>query len=226
MKTKKKPKGRGARAEAVQVPDHSNPLQQALAKRLEYIREQRGISAHDAAKQVGISSSRWTYITEFGVMPDHRERERMAAWAFDGVDFTNAPRARPGQKMKKGDGWKRHWVDLPKSSDLRLIRMAKRTGYSMSAIIQLALERFLDNEPIIATFEEAIERAERARVTALVNTDPNVQTLLEGDLELAVKLGAKLVSASKRYGKRPEDRLSEPAVEGEPFDERQDWEVL
>ena len=213
-----------ASRDALTLPNFSNPLARALSKRLAYVREERELNVRDAAKQAGLSSGRWWAIEKHCMLPSPAEAERLAKWAFEGVDYSKSTGLKPRKKVSRGAGWAPHKYHLPKKETTRLRRTCRRMGLTISMFTQLAVERLLDNEPVLGTLEDAAREIERARITDLVNSDKNIEVLLKGELELAIEMGAKLVPEAKVSGRKPAiQKFDEP--EPEPYVD-DSWEIL
>jgi len=222
MSPKRGPK---PRTDAVSLPGGSNVLSRAISRRLRTIREERGLDPETAAKQCGITSSRYKMFEAERAIPDALEAERICRWAFEGVNFWSYPisEERKTKKIKRGSGWKTHKFNVPKEIDIRIIRASKRLGISISALTQLAIEAFLDGEGVISTYEEAARRIEKARIVDRVNEDPYLSGFLSGDLAIAVKMGAHLTEPKKEKRQAPVERLVERfyAEDDEP-----EWDII
>jgi len=213
------------RTGATTLPGGSNPLSKAIARRVRLIREERGLDCYTAAKQCGLTKSRWEMFESERALPDGVEAERICRWAVEGVNFSSYPVSaeRKYKRIKKGDGWKTHKYNVPGETDLRIIRTAKRLNITVSALTQMAVEAFLDGENVLSTYEEAARRIEKARIVDRVNEDPFLQSFLSGDLDIAVAMGAKLKEPQKRETRQaPAERLLEKFY----AKEESEWDVL
>ena len=105
----------------------------------------------------------------------------------------------------------------------RATRAAKRLGLGLSSIVSLAVERLLDHEPVMATFEEASRRLNKARVTQYLEGDPHLQVILEGDINIAVQMGGQLAPARGR----PPVMHTHPLLEDPTPDlGESEWEII
>tara|TARA_Y100000310_G_C20629502_1_gene787832 strand:- start:705 stop:1370 length:666 start_codon:yes stop_codon:yes gene_type:complete len=206
--SKTTPKGRAA---ATALPSGSNVLAKAIGRRLQLIREERGIDIKEAAKQCGLPHPRWVLFEKERVIPSADEIERICRWAFEGVNFWYYPlsKERKKKRIAKGDGWSSHEYNVPKETNIRIMRAAKRLGISVSALTQLAVEAFLEGENVLSTYEEAAARIRKAEVVDRVNEDPYLAGFLSGDLDIAVNMGAKLTEPKKETRKAPAERMVE-----------------
>ena len=217
--------GPKAREEATTLPGGCNVLSKAIATRLKLIREERGIDEENAAKQCGLTGPRWKMFEAERAIPTQGEVERICRWAFEGINFWSYPLAkeRREKKISKGAGWKTHKYNVPHEIDIRIVRTAKRLGISISAMTQIAIEQFLENENVLSTYKEAAKRVEQARIVDRVNEDPYLQSFLSGDLDIAVSMGAKLKEPPKRETRQaPAERLLEKFY----AEEEPEWEIL
>lgn len=204
--------GTKERTDATTIPGGSNVLSKAIARRLRLIREERGLDPYSAAKQCGLTKPRWLLFESERAIPTADEIERICRWAFEGINFWSYPLSKEKKKKRisTGEGWKTHKFNVPKETDIRLIRTAKRLGISISALTQLAVEAFLEGENVLSTYEEAARRIERARIVDRVNEDPYLSSFLSGDLGIAVNMGAKLREPPKKEIRQaPAQRLLE-----------------
>ena len=213
------------RTDAVAIPGGSNPLSKAIALRLKLIREERGLNCYAAAKQCGLVTTRWELFENEKAIPDSLEIERICRWAFEGISFSAYPlsKERRHRRISKGDGWKTHKFNVPKETDIRLVRTAKRLGISISALTQIAVEQFLGGEHVLSTYAEAVRRVKKARTVDRVNQDPYLASFLSGDLDIAVSMGAKLREPPKKETRQaPAEQLLEK------FNAKtdDDWEIL
>ena len=206
--SKTTPKGRVA---ATALPSGSNVLAKAIGRRLQLIREERGIDIKEAAKQCGLPHPRWVLFEKERVIPGADEIERICRWAFEGVNFWYHPLSeeRKKKRIAKGDGWSSHEYNVPKETNIRIMRAAKRLGISVSALTQLAVEAFLEGENVLSTYEEAAARIRKAEVVDRVNEDPYLAGFLSGDLDIAVNMGAKLTEPKKETRQAPAERMVE-----------------
>ena len=196
---------------ATALPSGSNVLAKAIGRRLQLIREERGLDIKTAAKQCGLTVPRWNLFEKERIVPSSDEVERICKWAFEGVNFWSYPlsKQRKKKRIAKGDGWSSHEYNVPKETNIRITRAAKRLGISISALTQLAVEAFLESENVLSTYEEAAARIRRAEVVDRVNEDPYLSGFLSGDLGIAVSMGANLTEPKKEAQKAPAERLVE-----------------
>jgi len=202
------------------LPTDANPLAKAIGKKLTFVVKQRQVEWADAARQCGIGPNRFHYILQGAQVPDEREAQRIAGWLFEAKDYTKDPLPKTPAKVRKGRGFKAVKVDIPGKLHDRMLRSASRLGLSHSGIVQLALERLLDNEPIMYAFELAGERLNRARVNDYLEAAPTIKIILEGDVELAVQMGAKLTPPKQKPKPMQTHQVLDVSI-GED-----DWEVI
>ncbi len=189
------------RLDSTKLPKQANPLARAFAERIEFIRTERGLDQKTAADQTGVNIRRWGAFENMTSLPDPQEVQRICRWAFEGVNFFSSPlehdRGRRQKRIGKGDGWKKHQFTCPRELDVRMERAADRLNVSVNAFIALCVESFLGKDNVVATFTEAAARLSKARVVQMVNDDPYMITFLSGDLDIAVRAGAKLTDSRK-----------------------------
>ena len=218
--------GPKARTEAIDIPYGSNVLSKAIGRRLKLIREERGIDESTAARQCGLPLPRWALFESSAAIPNNEEVERICRWAFEGMNFWSYPLSKEKKKKKieRGDGWRTHKYNVPKETDIRIVRAARRLGVSISALTQLAIEQFLVAEGSLSTYEEAARRIEKARIVDRVNEDPYLSSFLSGDLDIAINMGAQLKEPPKKeVAYSPGERLLERFHANRDEDV---WEIL
>ena len=211
---------------AVALPKQANPLAIAIGEKLQCIRVERKISREEAAGQCGLTPGRWDKIEDKISIPEADEVQRITRWAFEGINFWWYPLSqerKTHRKIEKGDGWRMHRFTCPQELDVSMARAAHRLEITVNALLHLAIEDFLGKENIISTYQEAAKRLTKARVVEMVNNDPYLRTFLEGDVEIAVKAGAKLIkhSAANKVNS-PAERL----VERFNAEEDRTWETI
>ncbi len=206
-----------------QLPMDSNPLAKAVGERLRLVIGERGISEKQAASQMGLHHVRLGYLLRGAQVPTETESVRIAGWLYEGKDFTEDPLPNSPSKVRKGKGFKKVTTQLDPVTAERASRAAKRLGLGMASIVSLAVERLLDHEPIMSTFEEASRRLNRARVAQYLIGDPHLQVILEGDIEIAVQMGGQLAPARGRPPVMHTHKLIEDPVPDLGEDE---WEIV
>ena len=220
-------KSDAARADAVTLPRQGNPLAKAIGDKLQVIREERGLDRDTAAAQCGLPPGRWSKFEDKLSVPEADEVQRITRWAFEGINYWSYPLSqerKTSRKITKGDGWRTHRFTCPKELDLSMARAANRLDMTIGGFIQLAIEDFLSKENIISTYQEAAERLTKARVVEMVNSDPYLRTFLSGDIDIAVKIGAKLIKHSRANKvTSPAERLVERF---NVSDEDETWETI
>ena len=205
------------------LPMDSNPLAKAVGSRLRLVIDERGISDKQAAKQMGVHHVRLGYLLRGAQVPTELESIRIAGWLYEGKDFTEDPLPNSPSKVRKGKGFKKVTTHLDPVTAERATRAAKRLGLGLSSIVSLAVERLLDHEPVMATFEEASRRLNKARVTQYLEGDPHLQVILEGDINIAVQMGGQLAPARGR----PPVMHTHPLLEDPTPDlGESEWEII
>ena len=202
------------------LPNDANPLAKAIGQRLLFVMEERGVLPDSAARQCGLSPVRFEYLLQGAQVPDEREAQRIAGWLYEGKDYTKDPMPDTPAKARKGKGFKTVSAQLPRKMEERAQRTAKRLGLSMSGLIQLSLGRLIDNEPVIHTFRLAAERLQQSRMGDYLDAAPSIKLILDGDIELAVAMGAYLAPAKEE----PKPMQTHPVL-GVTVSE-DEWEIL
>jgi len=180
------------------LPTDSNPLAKVIGKKLLFVIRERDVDWADAARQCGLGTNRFHYILQGAQVPDEREAQRIAGWLFEGKDFTKDPLPKTPAQVRKGCGFKAVKGEIPTKLHDRMMKAAGRLGLTQNGIVHLALERLLDNEPVLNTFKLAGEKLSMARVNDYMDAAPSLKLILEGDVELAVAMGAQLVEAKEK----------------------------
>ena len=177
------------------LPTDSNPLAKVIGKKLLFVIKDRGVEWADAARQCGLGTNRFHYILQGAQVPDEREAQRIAGWLFEGKDYTEDPIPKTPAQVRKGRTFKAVRGEIPNKLHDRMMKAAARLGLTQTGMIHLALERLLDNEPVMHTFKMAGDKLSQARVNDYMDAAPSLKLILEGDVELAVAMGAQLVKA-------------------------------
>lgn len=207
-----------------QLPMDGNPLAKAVGERLQLVIEERGIKNKQAAEQMGLHPVRLGYLVRGAQVPTESESLRIAGWMYEGKDFTEDPLPKTPSQVRKGKGWRKVHTSLDPATFERATRAAKRLGIGLSSLMTLAMERLLDHEPIMNTFEEAARRLEKARVSQYLSGDEHLQIILQGDIEIALQMGGELRPARGRPPVMQTHKLLEEPVEN--FLGESDWEII
>lgn len=184
--------------------------------------EQRGISDKQAAKQMGVHHVRLGYLLRGAQVPTEAESLRIAGWMYEAKDFTEDPLPQTPSKVRKGKGFKKVSTSLDPKTLERATRASKRLGIGLSSLLTLAMERLLDHEPIMNTFEEAARRLNRARVAQYLMGDDHLRIILEGDIDIAVQMGGELRPARGR----PPVMHTHKLLEESPDLGEDEWEII
>ena len=204
------------------LPMDANPLAKAVGERICLVIEQRGISDKQAAKQMGVHHVRLGYLLRGAQVPTEAESLRIAGWMYEAKDFTEDPLPQTPSKVRKGKGFKKVSTSLDPKTLERATRASKRLGIGLSSLLTLAMERLLDHEPIMNTFEEAARRLNRARVAQYLMGDDHLRIILEGDIDIAVQMGGELRPARGR----PPVMHTHKLLEESPDLGEDEWEII
>lgn len=204
------------------LPMDANPLAKAVGERIRLVIEQRGISDKQAAKQMGVHHVRLGYLLRGAQVPTEAESLRIAGWMYEAKDFTEDPLPQTPSKVRKGKGFKKVSTSLDPKTLERATRASKRLGIGLGSLLTLAMERLLDHEPIMNTFEEAARRLNRARVAQYLMGDDHLRIILEGDIDIAVQMGGELRPARGR----PPVMHTHKLLEESPDLGEDEWEII
>lgn len=204
------------------LPMDANPLAKAVGERIRLVIEQRGISDKQAAKQMGVHHVRLGYLLRGAQVPTEAESLRIAGWMYEAKDFTEDPLPQTPSKVRKGKGFKKVSTSLDPKTLERATRASKRLGIGLSSLLTLAMERLLDHEPIMNTFEEAARRLNRARVAQYLMGDDHLRIILEGDIDIAVQMGGELRPARGR----PPVMHTHKLLKESPDLGEDEWEII
>ena len=207
---------------AYTLPMDANPLAKAVGERIRLVIEQRGISDKQAAKQMGVHHVRLGYLLRGAQVPTEAESLRIAGWMYEAKDFTEDPLPQTPSQVRKGKGFKKVSTSLDPKTLERATRASKRLGIGLSSLLTLAMERLLEHEPIMHTFEEAARRLNRARVAQYLMGDDHLRIILEGDIDIAVQMGGELRPARGR----PPVMHTHKLLEESPDLGEDEWEIL
>mgnify|MGYP003136811427 FL=1 len=204
------------------LPMDANPLAKAVGERIRLVIEERGIPDKQAAKQMGVHHVRLGYLLRGAQVPTEAESLRIAGWMYEAKDFTEDPLPQTPSKVRKGKGFKKVSTSLDPKTLERATRASKRLGIGLSSLLTLAMERLLDHEPIMNTFEEAARRLNRARVAQYLMGDEHLRIILEGDIDIAVQMGGELRPARGR----PPVMHTHKLLEESPDLGEDEWEII
>lgn len=209
------------------LPMDANPLAKAIGRRLQLVVDGRELSTRQAAEQMGVHYVRLGYLLRGAQVPSEAESLRIAGWLYEGKDYTKDPLPRTPAKVRKGKGWRRVHTSLDPVTLERATRASKRLGIGLQSLIAMAVERLLDHEPVISTFEEAARRLNRARIVEYLSGDEGMRIILEGDIELALQMGGEMRASPGRKPVMQSHVLLDKKPEGvENFLGEDEWEVL
>lgn len=179
----------------------ATPLSQlglAIAEKLKRVVAGRGITQVAAARQWGVSQRCGEQVFTGKYIPSPELAERLVLWMYGGLSFEKAPKLKTVARVRPRDTWPQLMLRLPPKLLAKLKRFSKETGYAKIAVVQLALEYFLDGSPTLVTYREAMERVSKARLEQNLAANPFLTDILRGDEELAVTLGHHMVPVEDR----------------------------
>ena len=198
------------------LPLGANPYAKEVGRRLRLVRVKRGLTEPQAAKQLGVSAVEWgIYASGLG-LPQSELAKRLVKWMFEGVTYEKQPLLSRTALMKR-DGWQRYDVHLPPNTVQRLRRRATLLNVTSDELLQIGIERLLDNEPVLNTLDKAIEQVRRANVVQLLAENPELACILQGDMALALE-----VTTAREA---PQEPTAVEAIVSKPFEEDEEKEV-
>lgn len=156
-------------------------IKNAFARKLQFIREKKGLKISDAAKQLGASTSRYISWEKALDLPRPRELERINAWAWEGKTY--AKDAKKYDKYHKGK-WRFFRVGVPSRDCAELSDAADALGLSIDDFFAFAAKRYLSNEPVVTHHKQAADEYAEFRALELMNESPALNNFLSGETEL------------------------------------------
>lgn len=172
-------------------PFGSDPLRREIARRVRYVRDRRGLTVEQAAKQLGLEQNVFMLLEKGRAALTSELCDRLLHWFSARKNYANVP-YNPARKAKVGPGWRRIAFYAPPVLLQEMRNKADHLHLTLDELCQLAVESFVTNEAAIHVFHRAVEALQKTRVTQMLKAIPALQELLEYDLEIAVELGAKI----------------------------------
>lgn len=174
----------------VEIPAGSNRLAKVAGKKFRKIREGFGLSIIECAKQTAVPESVLYFFEHGQLTPNQALAERLRDWAIGRIDFTGQPppRSKAAELEAASDfSVVKTKIDAPLAKKLRI--QAKRLGYSQSALVHLAIERFLLDQPALNTLERAKKAIDTTRIQMALQEAPALRDILDCEVDLIVKSG-------------------------------------
>lgn len=176
-KKRKKPKRPRQRVRAA-IEFHPKAIE--LGEKLKAVREAIGASVNEACIALACHSSYYKSIEEGKLLPSHELRQRFIRWAWEYNTWEKHPTI-PAVVRKPRD----HKPVLLRVYDKdfyeRWRLAAQSCGFSMTAFAVVAIERLLEHEPTLVTIREAVSKVEDARWQMILEANPDILDILNGD---------------------------------------------
>lgn len=184
-----------------------------IGRKIQALRKARGLKLEAAALHLGIGTQFLRYVESGRVLPTPELQARVIGVFYGGKSWQHAPtlRSSPTARPEETEWHRVHgWVS-PATFE-RLNAFCRDTGYSRESAVTVALSRLLDTGAAnIVTIREAIRAVEEARLAELLIRQPDLQRLLDADVQLAKALGLKVplepVEGRPYLRGVPEDRI-------------------
>jgi transcriptional regulator with XRE-family HTH domain len=176
------------------------PQAREIGNKLRVLRESRGWSTAVAARHMGMKRGAYERV-ESGAIIASREVQRRAIRVFFKQESWASVSSKPALPEYRGRARNRRemriwWYDDALYKALEKFALAG--NYSMSAVIVGAVERLLRDEPALVTVKAAIEQAERFRSQSILEANPDLVLLLEGD-PIVAKLAGQVEQVEAQY---------------------------
>lgn len=186
--------GRAATKLAPHSPEWK--LHKAFVKKLQAIREAKGVTVAQMFKQLGISKRVGnSMLYHDRELPDKELQSRLIQWAFHNKSWENAPSLKLSRRWTRAlaKKWPSRKVFFPPALWRRMVAKSKELGYSTEALIYLALDRLLNDEPTLVTLKQAIAEAEKARVSQVLSENPLLLEFLKSEVPLVKQIAENTV---------------------------------
>lgn len=208
------------------LPHKDEKISKAVARRVrtfaEKVRFPGTKTDYELAKRIGedlgIPGGLAYYILIGTVVPPPLVAARIVKWMYEGVTYEGKMLADEAVIREDKRRFRVVKATLRKAKALAATRKAEALGLTLSAFIDLAVTRLLENEPVMSTLQEAADKVEAARLTQLFRENPDLKPLLSGHLTVAKKVWD---SGEKATNEPPTD--VEKIIE---FDDLNEWEDM
>lgn len=177
-----------------------NPVAEAFGQKLRKIREVRGQSRTEAAKQLGFELGYYQNVENGDYFPSREAVNRIYNWAFVGWHYSSSRLKLCNQK--RASRKRERTIGISKAVYDGILQESKNLGVPMDAVANLLLARALINKPAFVTLKDAIEALQKEEGLEFVRSAPESKEVLRADLDRVVK-----VEDLKPIEDRPETSL-------------------
>ena len=176
-KKRKKPKRPRQRVRAL---IEFSPKAIELGEKLKAVREAIGASVNQACVALACHSNYYKACEEGRLLPSREFRQRFIRWAWAYNTWEKAPTIPAAPKK-------------PQQAKVVALRVysrdfyerwrlaAQSCGFSMTAFAMVAIERLLEHEPTMTTIKAAVKKVEDARWQMILEANPDILDILNGD---------------------------------------------
>jgi transcriptional regulator with XRE-family HTH domain len=169
------------------LPQGMNPLAARIGRKIRAVTKARGLTDELAAAQLGISLHVYNYICDGNVLPRPMLAQRIYGWALQGISYEGAPQLTYSRKDKSDQAKAIVKVALTEELDDRLGREAARIGFSKKRLVQLLVERGIENRVAFGTLADATEAINKAAAHQVLTESPEIQEFLLSEMDIVGK---------------------------------------
>lgn len=184
-------------------PVDYSPLAVQIGQAMKAIREGLGYSPTAVATELGCRLDIYKKIEEGRFPPTRELRRRFVRYCFANESWRSHPTLPATvRKRQEGISYNIRFYDTDLVDQWKT--KAHAIGASMSAFAEEAIRRLIADEPTIVSIKQAIQSAERMRAKQILDANPDILEILEGD-----PLQARLVHMTTEVRPAPLPRLDE-----------------
>ena len=115
----------------------------------------------DAARQLGLSTTRYAILETGRDLPRPNEMRRLNEWMFEGKVFDT--KIEPWATYKSNQGIKNFRVRMFENEAKEVIKAAAALGMSCDDFLAFCARRYLDSEPVITHHRQAADEYATSR---------------------------------------------------------------
>lgn len=146
--------------------------------------------ASELARKLGVTRQRISGVISGSELPTPIVADRLVQWMLRRATFERSPlllsRTQNYHQVKH---WNLITFRFPPMLVARVNAAAKALHMTVEEFTHLALDRLLNDEPMIATIDAAQEKLHEIRVVQAIKDNPNIEKLLDIDRAVLQKLG-------------------------------------
>lgn len=175
------------RLSSVGAPVSSDPLRQAIARKMRLLMKMRGQNYNDVATATGLVPGHIAFLISGKGTLNQEICRRLLMW------FRNELPTTPMEPLKtrKMRGLRKAAVWLEPQLAARVQTTAAHFYMTVPQFLHLCVQRFMANDSGLTTYAKMAKELRQARAVQMLKDVPELQELLEFDMKLAKALGER-----------------------------------